>query len=111
MLIDDDNAAPASPTEVTADLSYDLARAFVAVARLLAKDLGRPTWSPDQVEAELLRRLQRRLHDFVVVYGAETVADAQLILAEAVDNLGAGETLDVDELARLWRRETMRRPS
>ena len=100
----DEDRAPASPAEVTADLSYELVRACVAVARLLGEDLGQPTWSPDDVEAELLRRLERRLHDFVLVFGTEDVADSLLLLAEAVDNLKAGDALDVADLARLWRR-------
>lgn len=102
-IIRDEDRAPASPAEVTAELSYELARAFVAVARLLGDGLGRPDWSADQVEAELLRRLERRLHDAVVVFGPEEFADSLMLLAEAVDNLGSGEALDVDELGRLWR--------
>jgi hypothetical protein len=102
-IIRDDDRAPASPAEVTADLSYELVRACVAVTRLLGDHLGGPTWTPDDVEAELLRRTERRLHDFVVVFG-EDAADAALLLAEAIDNLGSGTALDVGELFRLWRR-------
>jgi hypothetical protein len=103
-IIRDDDRPPAAPAEVAAALSYELVRACVAVARLLGDDLGRPTWSPADVEDELLRRLERRLDDFVVVFGAEDVADWVFLLAEAIDNLGAGEALDVAELARLWHR-------
>jgi hypothetical protein len=95
---------PASPAKIADELSYELARAFVAVACLLGDELGAPGWTPADVEAELLRRMQRRLHDFVVVFGTEDVADSLLILAEAVDNLGAGDMLDVETLAKLWQR-------
>lgn len=99
-----DDCPPASPGDVTHDLSRELVRACVAVSRLLGQGLGRPSWTPDAVEAELVHRLERRLCDFVVVFGVEDVADLLLLLAEAVDNLGGGETLDAGELARLWRR-------
>lgn len=103
-IIRDDQYPPSSPAEATADLSHQLARAAVAVASVLADELGQSTWSADDVAAELLRRLERRLHDFVVVFGTEDVADSLVLLAEAIDNLGVGEALDVSELARLWSR-------
>ncbi|CAA9515195.1 MAG: hypothetical protein AVDCRST_MAG85-2569 [uncultured Solirubrobacteraceae bacterium] len=102
----DDRCSPSSPAEVTADLCHQLTRAGVAVARLLGDDLGRPTWSADDVAAELSLRLERRLHDFVVVFGTEDVVDSLILLAEAIDNLGMGETLEVSELVCLWSRLT-----
>ena len=100
----DPNRPLSTPAEAVENLSYELIRAFVAIGRLLGDEVGSPNWTPAAVQDELMRRLGRRLHDFVVVFGAEDVTDSLLLIAEAIDNLGGGEALDVDALAHLWHR-------
>ena len=103
-IIRDEHREPASPAKIAADLSYELVRAFVGVARIVDDDLAAPGRRPAEVVDELLIGLQSRLHAFVVVFGTEDVADSLLLLTEAVDTLGAGDMLDIDALACLCRR-------
>jgi hypothetical protein len=92
-----------TPSDVAADLAHELVRCFAAVAAMSERDLGAPGWSPREVADELQRRVARRVHDYVIVYGTEETLDWIMLLAEAIDNLGNGDQLNPETVAAFRR--------
>ena len=102
-IIRDDGPSRASAEEVLDNLIDDLIRAFVAVGSV-ARDVVEPDMTPEDLRVDLVLALRRRLGDFVAVFGGDDAADAQILLAEAVDNLDAGLWVDPADLFALARR-------
>jgi hypothetical protein len=92
----DERLPPRTPAQVADNLAYELVRCFAAVTALLDDEVAGPGRPPDAVADELIRRVQRRVHDMVVVFGADEIGCCVSLLAEAVDNLGQGLRLRPD---------------
>jgi hypothetical protein len=76
-------------------LAAELVRGFAAVDALLQDHYERAMWqTPDRVAGELTHRIAKRLEDMEIVFGADELSAAAMLVSEAIDNLGNGEQLD-----------------
>ena len=76
------------------DVAAELVRGFAAIDALLQEQYETNAWeTPDRVAERLRTVIAQRLDEMVCVFGDDIHAMSTL-LAEAVDNLGRGESLD-----------------
>jgi hypothetical protein len=85
----------AGPGAIERDLAAELVRGFAAVDALLQDQYEQTMWqTPDLVASDLTDRIAKRLEDMEIVFGADDLAAASMLVSEAIDNLGSGERLD-----------------
>ncbi len=77
------------------ELAAELVRGFAAVDALLQDQYDQTMWQmPDRVARELTDRIAKRLRNMEIVFGADDLSAAAMLVSEAIDNLGNGEQLD-----------------
>ena len=84
-----------SDDEVAADVAYAIVRAYSTLDRLVEQQFeDEPELSPAERVERLQQHIARRIVDMVGVFGAEDMHSMQMLLDEALDNLGLGDALD-----------------
>ena len=90
---------PPAPEQLAEEVAWQLVRAFAAVDHWRREVLGElPTLRAASLADALAETLAERLHDFAFVFDDAVHNDLLVLLPEAIDNLGCGETLDPDRV-------------